>query len=184
MDENQQVKDFLGRLDESSRPVVVDFWAPWCAPCRMIEPVLHSLEGEYQGKVDLWRINADDHTDLLRYFHVYGIPTLLAFKGQAEVSRSTGVGSQGAIKSLFEAALQGEAPTNAGIQPLERALRMGAGLLLVGLALRGGFSGFSLALAALGGAIAFSAVYDRCPIWQAIAPKASAWFKSVTGRAG
>ncbi len=184
MDETRQVKDFLDRLNESGRPVVVDFWAPWCAPCRMIEPVLHHLERDYKGQVDLWQINADDHPDLLRHFNVYGIPTLLAFKGQAEVMRSTGAGSPRAVKSLFEAALHGEAPEQSGVSSLERALRMGAGLLLVGLAAWGGFSGFNLALAAVGGVVAFSAVHDRCPIWQAIAPRAGAWVKAITGRGG
>jgi thioredoxin len=182
MDSSHHVKDFQSKLNANNRPVVVDFWAPWCAPCRRIEPALHRVEQEYKGQVDLWRINADENPDLLRHLHVYGIPTLLAFQGQAEVTRSTGVASPGAIKSLFEAALQGEAPLAAGIPVAERALRLGAGLFLAGLAAWGGFSGIYLALAVLGGAVAFSAVYDRCPIWQAIAPRASAWLKSISDR--
>jgi thioredoxin len=168
MEESQQLKNFIGKLNDSSRPVVVDFWAPWCAPCRRIEPVLHRLEADYTGQVDLWRVNADENPGLLRHFHVYSIPTLLAFKGGTEVQRNVGAGSPGAIKSIFEAALQGEASQPAGVNPTERILRMGAGLLLIGLAAWGGFSGFYLALAALGGGVAFSAVSDRCPIWQAI----------------
>jgi thioredoxin len=185
MSDSSQVKDFLDRLQHNGQPVVVDFWAPWCGPCRRIEPIVHKLEKEYNGRVDLWRINADEQPELLRHLNIYGIPTLVAFQGENEIQRSTGLGSTGAIQSLFEAALNGEtAVRSSSIDPLERVLRLGAGIFLIALGAGSGFSGIYLGLAALGGLVAFSAVHDRCPIWQAIAPKASAWLRAFSGRAG
>ena len=183
MSDIRPVRDFLDKLAANSRPVVVDFWAPWCGPCKPIEPVLHRMENEYGGQVEVWRVNADDHPEVLRHFNIYGIPTLIAFQGNREVQRATGVQPPGSMKGLFEAALNGQASLSAGIQPAERILRLGLGAALVGLGAWGGYTGFYLALAILGGLVAFSGVYDRCPIWQAIAPKAGAWLKAITRRA-
>jgi thioredoxin len=68
---------FFERLKQASLPVVVDFWAPWCGPCRMIEPVMDKLDIEYAGRVDVWKINADEQPEVLRSLRIYGIPLWL-----------------------------------------------------------------------------------------------------------
>jgi len=169
--------EFFERLRQNPRPVVVDFWATWCGPCRMIEPALKKVEKDYTGRVDVWKVNADEHPDLLRQLRIYGIPTLVGFNAGDEVARQTGVASPGSLGALFEAALSGVKPVRTGLAPMERLLRFTIGISMVGLAFTGGFSGLYLLLAGLGGAVMFSAVYDRCPIWQAVAPRLKALLK-------
>jgi len=161
-------KDFVERLRSNPLPVVVDFWAPWCIPCRAIQPVVGKLGEEYAGRVDLWKVNADEQPDLLRSLHIYGIPTLIAFHGGEEVGRRTGAASAATLGALFESALTGNKPERNGLELADRFLRLGAGLALVGLAILSGLSGVSLLLAGLGGVIMFTAVYDRCPIYRMV----------------
>jgi thioredoxin 1 len=160
--------EFYDRLQQNPLPVVVDFWAPWCGPCRAVEPMLKRAGGEYSGRVDVWKVNADEHPELLRQLHIYGIPTLIGFKSGEEVARQTGIGSPQGLNSLFEAAISGEKPTNQGMGLIDRILRLATGGALLVLAYSGGFAGFYLVLAGLGGLVMFSAVHDRCPVWKAI----------------
>jgi thioredoxin 1 len=177
------VREFLDKLRDNPRPVVVDFWAAWCGPCKRIEPSLHRLGEEYAQQADVWRVNADEKPQVLRHFNVYGIPTLIAFQGDREVQRASGVQSHPALKALFEAAISGEVKASHAIPILERLLRLFSGVVLIGLGSLGDYQGLYLALAGVGGLVAFWGVYDRCPIWQAIAPKAGAWLRTITRRA-
>jgi thioredoxin 1 len=69
----------------SDAPVLVDFWAEWCGPCKMIAPILEEIAGEQAGKVQIAKVNVDDHPDLAMRFDVMSIPTLIVFKdGQAQ----------------------------------------------------------------------------------------------------
>jgi len=173
-------KSFIERLRINPRPVVVDFWAPWCAPCRAIGPVVEKLGEDYAGRVDLWKVNADEQPDLLRSLRIYGIPTLIAYHDGREVGRRTGAASAMVLSFLFESALNGEKPELKGLELNDRFLRLGAGLALVGLAILGGLSGARLLMAGLGAVIMFTAVYDRCPIYQMASMRLKELFQRKT----
>lgn len=166
------------RIKEYPRPVILYFWAPWCAPCRVMKPALKKIEQEYVGSVDLWEINADQQAKLLQDLNIRGIPTLIAYRSEGEIARLTGIQSAQNVRSLFDAALSGLVPVVAGIAPFERILRLTIAAALFGLGLSNG-SSFWLMLAS--GIIAFSAVYDRCPIWRATYPRLQALLKRMTG---
>ncbi len=68
----------------SAKPVIVDFWAEWCGPCRMVSPVLEELSNDYAEKIDVVKVNVDENPDLAMRFQITGIPSIIAFKnGQA-----------------------------------------------------------------------------------------------------
>lgn len=172
------MSDFFERLKQNPRPVVVDFWAPWCGPCRAIEPVMKKVGAEYDGRVDVWKINADEQPELLRALRIYGIPTLAAFRNGEEVARKTGVMSAPVLAALFDAALSGEKPARlVGPTLIDRVLRLAAGTVVFYLAYQGNFSGGYLLLAVLGAVIAFTAVYDRCPVYKAVTERLGAWLR-------
>ncbi|MFB3043530.1 MAG: thioredoxin, partial [Nitrososphaerales archaeon] len=75
---------------KSNVPVVVDFWAEWCGPCRVIAPIVEELSKEYNGKVQFAKVNVDESPDLAGRFGVQGIPTLIIFKDGEEVGRLVG----------------------------------------------------------------------------------------------
>ena len=83
--------DFQQTITTSQSPVLVDLWAAWCGPCRMIAPMLEELAGTYHGKITFGKVNVDDHPDVAAQHRVMNIPTLLLFKGGKEVDRIIGV---------------------------------------------------------------------------------------------
>lgn len=83
--------NFESEVVQANVPVLVDLWAAWCGPCRMIAPMVEELAGTYQGKMKMGKVNVDDHPQLAGRFRVMNIPTLLLFKGGQEVDRIVGV---------------------------------------------------------------------------------------------
>jgi thioredoxin 1 len=147
----------------AGKPVVVDFWAEWCVPCRLTKPILEKLAKEYAGRIDFLPVNVDDSRELLERFRVVGIPTVLALRDGEVVSRVTGAQNEAGYRLLFEGLTQG-GEVKLPMSSFDRMLRLGAGMLFAILGLS---TGSWLALA-IGGLIAFLGMYDRCHAWKAL----------------
>lgn len=98
---------FSTEVLNSSLPVLVDLWAPWCGPCRMIAPVVEKLAGEYAGRLKVAKLNVDDNPRTAGNYQVQGIPTLLIFRGGQVVDRIVGAAPEPMLRSRVEAALGG-----------------------------------------------------------------------------
>jgi len=87
-----QVTDstFQQEVIESALPVLVDFWAPWCGPCRMVAPMVDELAGQYNGKVKVVKLNTDENPSVASKYSIRSIPTLMIFKGGQQVDTVVG----------------------------------------------------------------------------------------------
>jgi thioredoxin len=155
--------DLQEKISNTGRPVIVDFWAPWCGPCRMTKPILEKLAQEYAGRVDFLPVNADDSPQVLQQFHIAGIPTVMAFRDGKTVGRVIGAHDEAGYRSMFEALATGQ-QVKVPLSPLARMLRLGAGGLLVIAGLANGI----WLVAGIGVIVAFLGIYDRCPVWASI----------------
>ena len=81
-------------LAEGDKPLVVDFWAEWCGPCRMVGPIIEELAREYEGRVVVGKVNVDENDDLAGEFEIRSIPTILFFKNGEIVDRHVGAASK------------------------------------------------------------------------------------------
>ncbi len=96
---------FHAVVDESSLPVLVDVWAPWCGPCRMVSPALEKLAGEMAGQLKLVKVNADDNPEVSRRFEVQAIPTLVLLDHGRVVDKQIGALPEHQLRSWLDAKL-------------------------------------------------------------------------------
>ena len=101
-------EDFEAEVLKSDEPVVIDFWAPWCGPCRSIGPVLDDLAQRYAGEVKVAKVNVDEQPGLADAFKVSGIPTLYALNKGEVVSHMVGFSGPKALEDLFAKLSSGE----------------------------------------------------------------------------
>jgi thioredoxin 1 len=104
-------EQFSSMVLESPLPVVVDFWAPWCGPCRLITEILEELAREYAGRLRIVRINTDEYPDHSQRYNVIGIPTLLFFRDGELVHRHVGALPEGMLRELVAQFLENPPPT-------------------------------------------------------------------------
>jgi thioredoxin 1 len=97
--------NFESEVIRSDKPVLVDFWAPWCGPCRMVAPIVDELSDEYDGKVKFVKLNTDDNIRTASQFGIRSIPTLLVFKGGQVAGQIIGFRPKSDLKKRLDAVL-------------------------------------------------------------------------------
>lgn len=94
--------NFEDEVKASELPVLIDFWATWCGPCKMIAPVVAEIAEDYEGKLKVGKVNVDDEPELSREFGITSIPTLMVFKGGELMEKSIGYKGKDALVALVE----------------------------------------------------------------------------------
>jgi thioredoxin 1 len=94
--------EFESSVLQSDKPVILDFWAEWCQPCKMLSPTVEAIADEYEEKIKVGKLNVDDNPNVATKYGIRGIPTLLFFKGGEVVQQMVGVKSKTEIKKVID----------------------------------------------------------------------------------
>ena len=95
-------KENYQEIISSEKPVVIDFWAEWCGPCRMVAPIIDELEAEYEGRVVIGKCDVEENDDITMKYGVRNIPTIIFLKGGQLVDKQVGAASKDALKAKIE----------------------------------------------------------------------------------
>ena len=93
---------FESQVLQSEQPVLVDYWAEWCGPCKMIEPILHELAEEYDGRLKIAKVNIDENQQITSQFKIRGIPTLMVFNDGKVQGMKVGAVTKGVLKQFVD----------------------------------------------------------------------------------
>ena len=97
--------NFEQEIKQATEPVILDFWAPWCGPCKMMGPVFEELSKEYEGKLKFAKVNTEDHPELAGEFGIQGIPSLLFLDNGKEKTRVVGFAPKATLKEKIDSVL-------------------------------------------------------------------------------
>jgi thioredoxin 1 len=100
-------ESFDREVMQSAVPVLVDFWAPWCGPCRAVGPIVEELANEYSGQVKIAKLNTDDYPEIAQRFRVMSIPTLILFQGGRILDTAVGAQPKASLKAFIHSAIPG-----------------------------------------------------------------------------
>jgi thioredoxin 1 len=102
---NVTEENFDGVIQESDVPVLVDFWAEWCGPCKLLAPILDELDAEYSGKIKIAKVNVDQQANLAARYGIRSIPTIIIFKGGEVAEQMVGMQAKEALKAKLDSLL-------------------------------------------------------------------------------
>lgn len=101
-------ENFEDEVVNGDLPWILDLWAPWCGPCKNLSPVIEKLAEEYEGKVEVGKVNVDEEQELAQAFQVRGIPMVVAMRGDEPQDHMVGFSGEQPVRELFEGLAQGE----------------------------------------------------------------------------